>query len=173
MFWKETGNFLYFCHDASFQYVIIKMKELISGSNSKYSISKIKNIILNNSTSIRRQRIFEIRKYERSGDIQKDELSKFSISDFINKIDEVLKEFVDIINVINSLRDKAFVHLDVIDIEAYYKQIKYIDLKRIFSALKIIYDGFLCIVAPDEFHQLSMDYNMWFSHLDDIVQQLP
>ena len=72
---------------------------------------------------------------------------------------------------INSLRDKAFVHLDVIDIEAYYKQIKYIDLKRIFSALKIIYDGFLCIVAPDEFHQLSMDYNMWFSHLDNIVNE--
>lgn len=171
VFWKETGNFLYFCHDASFQYVIIKMKELISGSNSKYSISKIKNIILNNSTSIRRQRIFEIRKYKRSGDIQKDELSKFPIVDFINKIDEVLKEFEDIINVINSLRDKAFVHLDVIDIEAYYKQIKYIDLKRIFSALKIIYDGFLCIVAPDEFHQLSMDYNMWFSHLDNIVNE--
>ena len=138
------------------------MKELISGSNSKYSISKIKNIILNNSTSIKQQIIYEIREYKRSGDIQKDELPKFPISDFINKVDEVLKEFEGIINVINSLRDKAFVHLDVIDIEAYYKQIKYIDLKRIFSALKIIYDGFLCIVAPDEFHQLSMDYNMWF-----------
>ncbi len=56
MFWKETGNFLYFCHDASFQYVIIKMKELISGYNSRYSISKIKNIIQNNYNSIQQQK---------------------------------------------------------------------------------------------------------------------
>lgn len=171
MFWKETGNFLYFCHDASFQYVIIKMKELISGYNSRYSVSKIKNIIRNNYNSIQQQRIYEIREYKRSRDIQKDELPKFPISDFVKKVEEVLKEFESIIEVINGLRDKAFVHLDIINIEAYYKQIKYIDLKRIFSTLKIIYDGFLFIVAPDEFNQLSMDYNMWFSHLDQIVHE--
>ncbi len=86
-------------------------------------------------------------------------------------MEEVLKEFEGVLEVINGLRDKSFVHLDIIDIEAYYKQIKYIDLKRIFSTLKIIYVGFLCIVAPDEFNQLSMDYNMWFSHLDQIVHE--
>lgn len=169
-FWMESGNFLNFCHDASFQYVIIKLKELVAGSRSKYSIQKIKNIVQNKSTEIyKNQKIYEVRIYKNSKDVQKSKYPEFPFSEYLKKIDDMLDEYSDLIKAIAVLRDKAFAHIDGEDIESFYKKINYIGLKRIYNASRMIYDGFLYSIAPDLYHPLTMDYNMWFDHMDDIV----
>lgn len=169
-FWLESGNFLNFCHDASSQYVIIKLKELVAAKSSKYSIYKIKEIIKNNSTNIyKNQKIYEIRTYKKSKDVQKNKFPEFPFLEYMQKIDDLLMENSDLIEAIAVLRDKAFAHIDGENIEEFYKKIKYVGLKRIYNATRIIYDGFFYSIAPDQYHPLAMDYNMWFDHMDDIV----
>ena len=170
IFWRETGNFLNFVHDASFQYIIIKLKEIL-GSSSKYSITKIRNLIFNNQTAIfEKQKVNEVYIFKRSGDVLKQPFPVFPILEYLSNIDDVLNEYKNIIHAINILRDKEFAHLDGTNVDEYYKEINYVGLKRIYNSLRIIYDGFLCSVAPEKLDIIMMDYNMWFSHLDDITE---
>lgn len=170
IFWRETGNFLNFVHDASFQYIIIKLKEIL-GSSSKYSITKIRNCIENNQTAIfKKQKVYEVYTFKKSGDVLKQLFPVFPILEYLNNIDDVLNEYKNMIQAINILRDKEFAHLDGTNVDEYYKEINYVGLKRIYNSLRIIYDGFLCSVAPEKLNIIMLDYNMWFSHLDDITE---
>ena len=169
IFWKESGNLLVNVHDASFQYIVIKLKELL-GNSSKYSLGKIRNLIQNNITAIfKKQKIYEVYIFEETELIMKQQFPEFPIADFFEKTDIVLKGYKELIDAIYIIRDKEFAHIDDANLEEYYKKINYVSLKRIYNSLIIVFDGLLFSIAPDKFKNIKVNHNIWFGHLDTIV----
>ena len=167
IFWKESGDLPLFVFEGSFQYVVIKLKEFI-GSKSKYSLGKIKNILLDNCSRFSK-------KIEMHGGWAIDETKsafaqRHTIKNYVDKVDEVTKKYEATINAIKKLRDKRFAHLDAADVSSYYSELNCFDLKRIFNLLKIIYDGFLYLIAPDEYCSLIVPNNLQLVHLNNLAK---
>jgi hypothetical protein len=169
VFWNEGGNLIRYVHNASFAFVVIKLKELLSGMNSKCSIKKLRNIFENEKNRLfGEQKIFEVYKYD-NGDEFEEVFDVFPIVDYLNKIDELLNEYSNSINAINDFRDNYFAHIGELKDENSSKNLSYKNIKRIFNLIKLIYDGFLYGISPDKYASLIVDHNIWFSHLDLIV----
>lgn len=172
MFWFEGGNLPYFVNDAIIQYVVIKMKEIISGSKSKYSIEKIKNIINDKKKQIyEEQKIYEVFKFHESGDIMKVKYEPFPIMKYLEKLSDVISSYQRIINAFSDLRDNVYAHIGEVKNKESYKNLNYANLKRVFNSLKIIYDGFLFSIAPDKYAYILMRSNINFSHLNILVSK--
>jgi len=166
LFWKEGGNLVYYVNDATLQYVVIKLKELLL-NNSRYSIPKIKNLISSRQKQIfEEQEIFEIYKFEHSGDVMHEKYEPFPIIEYLNKMDKVFDSYKEILNAIADIRDNEYAHIGKVKSEDSLKKINYCGLKRVFNSLNVIYDGFLFSIAPDKFANLCMDYNIWFNQLN-------
>lgn len=169
-FWNYAGNFISFVHDASLQYIIIKLSELID--SSKYSVKKIANLIEKNKKRIFEvQKVYEVYNYQISGDVQEQLFPKFPILDCLEKLRDVLEEYKDTITAIKTLRDKEFAHLDGENVDEFYKKINYVGLKRIFNSLKIIYIGLLYSVAPEKITTMVMHSNIMLDSLDDAIDR--
>lgn len=168
IFWEEGGNFRYYVNDASMQYVVIKLKDLISNKNSRYSIPKIRNIIENHKSEIYSvQEITEVYRFKHSGDVMRQKYEPFPIVDYLAKLDRVFDDYKEILNAISDVRDNEYAHIDKVKNEDSFKKINYCGLKRIFNSSKIIYDGFLFSIAPDKFTNLFNAYSdIWFSQLN-------
>lgn len=86
-FCYEGGNLIRYVHNASFEFVVIKLKELLSGMNSKCSIKKLRNIFENEKNRLfGKQKMFEVYKYD-NGDEFEEVFDVFPIADYLNKID--------------------------------------------------------------------------------------
>lgn len=169
IFWEETGNFLRYVHNASFEYVVIKIKELLSGSDSKYSIKRFKNIFVNEKTRIfGRHHIIETFIYE-NGDSFSIKYDPFPIVEYLNKIEKTLDNYSEIINAIADYRDNNFAHIGKLKSEESSKNLSYVNLKRIYSMVKLIYDGFLFAIAPDKYTHLLVKRNILLDHMNQVV----
>ena len=171
VFWGETGNLLRYVHNASFEYVVIKLKELLSGNKSKYSITKIRNILTNNRNKVfENQKIFTVFKYD-NGDEFEIKYDPFPIIDYLDKIENLLNSYKHIINAIADYRDNYFAHISKLKDNESSKNLSYVNIKRIYNMLKLIYDGFLFAIAPDKLTSLFVEHNIWFSHLNNLVNK--
>ena len=61
-----------------------------------------------------------------------------------------------------------FAHIDELKNKDSPKEMSYVNLKRMFSLAKIIYDWFLFAVAPDKYAHIVFNSNIWFSRLNDM-----
>ena len=171
-FWKEGGNLHYYVRNSSIQFVAIRLKEYLK-SDSKYSISKIKNKLVNNKKILfDHHHIFEIVEFKKTGDIIKTEFPHFNIIDYLNKLDKVLEGYSKTIDAIIDYRDNQFAHIGNLKMPIESpREFTYINTKRIFNSLKIIYDGFYYSLAPDLYTGLHYDFNIWFDHLNQITKK--
>lgn len=170
IFWKESGNILLYVHDACFQYIVIKLKELLSGSESKYSVLKIKNILTNGKKHIyNEQKISLVYKFDESGKEIRVLYDPFPIAEYLKEMQDVLEDYKETIDALSLLRDKQFAHLSDYEEMGSTFKLTYVNIKRIFNSLKIIYDGFYYSIAPDKYVNLVIDSNMRFSHMNKIV----
>ena len=167
VFWGETGNLLRYVHNASFEYVVIKLKELLSGNKSKYSITKIRNILTNNKNKVfGNQNIFTVFKYD-NGEEFKIKYDPFPIIDYLDKINS----YKHIINAIADYRDNYFAHISERKDNKSSKNLNYVNIKRIYNMIKLIYDGFLFAIAPDKLTSLFVEHNFMFFHLNNLVNK--
>ena len=172
-FWDDGGNLRLHVNEAVVQYIVIKLNEFLSTNknSSKISINKIVNIIKNSQKSIfDEQKIIKIKKYKKSGDIQKNIYPRFNITEYLNKLTEVLDSYRYIIKAFDDYRDTKFAHLDNLKNPKSELQLTYKNIVKIFNSLKIIYDGFLFSVAPDLFNNMYVNHNVWYSHLNRISE---
>ena len=171
IFWEESGNLLRYVHDATFEYIVIKLKELISNEKSKYSIIKIRNILINNKRSFFvQQRIYEIFEYENGASFEI-EYDAFPIVDYFAEIDSTLKTYSNMIEALSDFRDNKFAHIAEIKNINSAQYLNYLNLKRIYNLLIVIYDGLLLSIAPDQFSKIFVYHDIRFAHLDQIVEE--
>ena len=171
IFWEELGNLLMYVHNASYSYIVIKLKELLSGYKSDYSIQKIKQSFKDNyELYTKKQKVYEVFTYE-NGASFKIKYEKFPIDEFINIVDGLFEHYKSTIGTIDDFRDKFFAHIDSEGIPESAKDLSYVNIKRIYNMIKLIFDGFLLSIAPDELSGLMVDNNFSFSHLNDIVKE--
>ncbi len=170
IFWKESGDLTLYVHNASIEYIVIKLKEMLKGCQSKYSIEKLKNIFTNDKKRIfGNYKVFEVFEYE-SGDTFETEYKPFPIVEYLDKIDTLLKEYSKLIAAISDFRDNQCAHIGKLKEES-SNYLTYTDIKRIYSMIKTIYDGFFLAVAPDKFVTPIVEHNIWFSNLNKIVKE--
>lgn len=170
-FWDYGGNFIRYSSQASVEFVVTKLKEYLSGE-SKYSISKIRNILANDKRRIYDDNhITEIKKFKKSGQIAKTEYPHFPIEDYLKEMDNTLQAYASQIKAIKDIRDNEFAHFgNGPKSQDSEKEITYSNIKRIYNSLLIIYDGFLFSVAPDLYANYSIDYQMWFAMLNEACE---
>lgn len=168
-FWKESGNLILYVHNASIEYIVIKLKELLT-KGSKYSIEKFKNIFMNSNKRIFADyKVFEVFKYD-NGESFEIEYKPFPIIEYLNKIEGLLNEYSALINSISDFRDNKCAHIGKLKNQS-HENLTYINIKRIYNMIKIIYAGFMIAIAPDQFATLMVDHNIWFSNLNRIVKE--
>lgn len=170
VFWKESGNLILYVHNASIEYIVIKLKELLTGSGSKYSIEKLKNVFIKEKKRIfNNSKIVKVFKYE-NGESFEIEYKPFHVIEYLNKIEVLLNEYSGLINDISDFRDNKCAHIGKLKNQS-HDNLTYINIKRIYNMIKIIYDGFMIAIAPDKFATLVVDHNIWFSNLNRIVKE--
>lgn len=171
IFWKNCGNLSYHVKNASFEFVVIKLNEMLT-SNSKYSLNKFKNIIINEMKALfQEHQIVSVRTFKRSGDVQKTAYPQFPIEKYLKAIDIVTKDYADIIFALKYYRDNVFAHIGELKKVESINELTYRKLKRTFNSLKIIYDGLFYAIAPDKFANLIIDHNLWFNYLNQITKE--
>ena len=169
IFWNETGNFLKYVHNCCYQEAVLKLIELFTSEKCKYSIHKIKNIFTNDSKHIfNEQEIYERIEFIDSKDIMEERYQTFDIKGLVALIDYALNENKPILESMKDFRDNRFAHIDVLKNDDSAKNMSYVNLKRMFSLAKSIYDAFLYVAAPDKYAALFVEPNMWFSHLNEM-----
>jgi hypothetical protein len=170
-FWKEGGNLIGFVHEASFQYVVIKIKEMIDGSNSEFSIDKICKILASDKQYLyEKHTVTEIYKFLDSGDELRVPFDPFPIDDCLKKIKEVLQIYSKTISAISDIRDNYCAHFGKPNSENSNEILTYRNLKRIFGLLKKFYDGIAYSLSPDKFAVIMFGSKMWFSQLNRETQ---
>ena len=171
IFWKEGGDLGYFTISSILDCLIIKLKEYLD-SNKFYSIKKIRNIILNDKKALfEDHKIILTKKFDRSGDVFEMEIPHFEIDKYFCKIDLILSSYSKTIDAIKDFRDTQAAHLDKMKKpEATKAEMTLINIRRIFNAIRIIYDGFLFSVAPDMYGNIVYEPNLFFGHLNDMTR---
>lgn len=168
-FWEYGGNLAFQISKVTVEYVVIKLNEFFS--KSKYSIFKIRNILNNDKKAIYdEQKIIIKRTYKTSGDIQEILYDRFNIEKYLSKLDNILSEYKNILEAFKDIRDTQFAHFDEPKIEGSRSKLTYLNLIKIFNTLKVIYDGFLYSVAPDLYKLITVEANVWYSRLNDVVK---
>ena len=114
------------------------------------------------------QEIYERIEFLESKDIMEEKYQPFNIEKFVELITSVLEENKNILDAMKDYRDNRFAHIDELKNENSSKEMSYVNLKRMFSLAKNIYDGFLFAVAPDKYAHIIFDSNIWFSHLNEM-----
>ena len=89
----------------------------------------------------------------------------------MDKIENLLNSYKHIINAIADYRDNYFAHISELKDNESSKNLSYVNIKRIYNMLKLIYDGFLFAIAPDKLTSLFVEHNIWFSHLNNLVNK--
>ncbi|MDY4934131.1 MAG: hypothetical protein SPH55_02625 [Eubacteriales bacterium] len=170
-FWNELGKLYNYVHESSFEYVVIKLKELISGADSKYSVLKFRNIFKDSFDSIfGKQQITATYIYS-NGDSIEILYDPFPIIEYLDKITIMQNEYSELTTALDDFRDKVCAHIDKLKNQGTPYNLTYANVKRIFNMLKIIYDGFLFAVAPDKYTPVFFQSNIWFSNMDYIVEK--
>ena len=168
-FWNDGGNLIKYVHNACFGMAVLRLSELLNNKSCKYSIAKIKNSLLTDSKYVfKDQEIYERMEFVESGDILEERYEHFNIETFFNLVDETLKGYKVITDALKDYRDTQFAHIDELKSEESSNLLSYVNLKRMFSLTKAIYDGLLYTVAPDKYATIVFDPNIWFSHLNEI-----
>lgn len=169
VFWNDTGNLIRFVHNCCFQEAVLKLRELLMNSSCKYSVKKICNTLLSDSKYLfKEQEIYEHIEFIESKDVIQEKYEPFNINEFVKLIDSVLEENKNILDAMKDYRDNMFAHIDELKNENSSKAMSYVNLKRMFSLAKNIYDGFLFVVAPDKYAHIVFNSNIWFSHLNEM-----
>ena len=170
VFWAEGGNLKYFIFKSTIQYIIIKLKELINGSNSKISITTLLNTIEKDKITLYdKQKIYRIITNDKTKKFEEVLFDTFPIIDYINSIKNVLNSYEEILNCIKDIRDKECAHLERIN-ETNLSKLQSFDIRRIYNSIKIIYDGLYFSLAPDLYDDREYDPNICISHLNNIVE---
>ena len=170
-FWNELGSFCNFVHESSFEYVVIKLKELISGAKSKYSVLKFRNILKDcYDSNFRKQQITATYIYS-NGDSIEVPYDPFPIIDYLDKIAVMQNEYSELTTALDDFRDNVCAHIGKLKHQGTPYNLTYANVKRIFNMLKTIYDGFLFAVAPDKYTPVIFQSNIWFSNMDYIVEK--
>ena len=170
-FWNELGSFCNFVHESSFEYVVIKLKELISGAKSKYSVLKFRNILKDcYDSNFRKQQITATYIYS-NGDSIEVPYDPFPIIDYLDKIAVMQNEYTELTTALDDFRDNVCAHIGKLKHQGTPYNLTYANVKRIFNMLKTIYDGFLFAVAPDKYTPVFFQSNIWFSNMDYIVEK--
>ena len=170
-FWNELGSFCNFVHESSFEYVVIKLKELISGAKSKYSVLKFRNILKDcYDSNFRKQQITATYIYS-NGDSIEVPYDPFPIIDYLDKIAVMQNEYTELTTALDDFRDNVCAHIGKLKHQGTPYNLTYANVKRIFNMLKTIYDGFLFAVAPDKYTPVVFQSNIWFSNMDYIVEK--
>lgn len=169
-FWEETGNLLRYVHNTCFEEAVLKLSELLIDRSCKYSINKIKNSLLAESKYVfKEQEIYECMEFENSGDIMEERFEPFNINKFADLVSNSVDHYRKILDALKDYRDTQFAHIDTLKSEESPKSFSYVNLKRMFSLAKAIYDGFLYVVAPDKYATIIFDSNISFSHLNEMT----
>ena len=169
IFWEDTGNLLKYVHNCCLQEAVIKLTELLTNAKCKYSIPKIKNILIEDSKHIfSRQEIYELMTFHNSKDQIKEKYPPFDIKGLMNLIDSAYEDVSYILNSMKDFRDNRFAHVDLLKDKDSTKNLTNLNIKRIYSLTKSVYNAFLYAVAPDKYTTLRVDANIWFSHLNDM-----
>lgn len=92
----------------------------------------------------------------------------FDISEFVELINNVLDANKPLLEAMKDYRDNQFAHIGNLKNENSSKQMSYVNVKRMFSLAKIVYDAFLFVVAPDKYASIVFDSNICFLHLNEI-----
>ena len=107
----------------------------------------------------------------KNGDFFIIEYDSFPMAEYFEKIDLMIKKYSPIINAIADYRDNRFAHIGELKNKESTFYLSYVNIKRIFNMLKLIYDGLLISIAPDKFYNIYVDQNIHFAHLDQIVKE--
>lgn len=172
-FWTQSGNLIRYVHQASLEYVKTKLIELLSGDKCHHTIKKIRNIIENDKKNIDAQKIYEVYNYE-NGDVLKIQFENLPIKEYLKLEKEALEDrYKQPIDAIQISRDKQCAHMDNIDVNdrEYLEILTYRKIRRIYSLIKCLYDGFLYIVAPDQFTNLFVQRNIWLDNINSIAEE--
>lgn len=169
-FWEETGNLLRYVHNTCFEEAVLKLSELLIDRSCKYSINKIKNSLLAESKYVfKEQEIYERVEFENSGDIIEERFEPFNINEFADLVSDSVDHYRKILDALKDYRDTQFAHIDTLKSKESPKALSYVNLKRMFSLVKAIYDGFLYVVAPDKYATIIFDSNISFFHLNEMT----
>lgn len=169
-FWGDGGNLAGYVRDASFQVLVIKLREFLGG-NSKYSYTKIKNELQNRRKALYDDhKIVEVRKFKRSGEVMKTEYPHFPIEDYLGKLNDVIEAYKKKTDALIDYRNGVFVHTSGLKNPESEHYMTFRNVKQILNSLKIIYDGFLYSIAPDLYKNLWVKHSMEFDHMNEISQ---
>ena len=169
-FWEETGNLLRYVHNTCFEEAVLKLSELLIDRSCKYSINKIKNSLLAESKYVfKEQEIYERVEFENSGDIIEERFEPFNINEFADLVSDSVDHYRKILDALKDYRDTQFAHIDTLKSKESPKALSYVNLKRMFSLVKAIYDVFLYVVAPDKYATIIFDSNISFFHLNEMT----
>lgn len=172
-FWTQSGNLIRYVHQASLEYVKTKLIELLSGDKCHYTIKKISNLIENNKKNINAQKIYEVYNYK-NGDVLKMQFDNLPIKEYLKLEKEAVEDrYKQTIDAIQISRDKQCAHMDNISANNRKKLniLNYRKIRRIYSLIKCLYDGFLYIVAPDQFTNLFVHRNIWLDNINSIAEE--
>lgn len=170
-FWGETGNLIRYVRNCCFQEAVLKLREILLDGSCKYSVKRISNSLLADSKYVfKEQEIYERLEFEDSKDVMEERFEAFSIEDFVKLIEKVLDENKGILDAIKDYRDNQIAHIGKLKDPDSPKMLSYVNLKRMFSLAKCIYDGFLYATAPDKYASIILYSNIWFSHLNEICK---
>ena len=173
LLWDYGGNLGGYVEVASVQLVVIRLKEYLSkSSDSRFSIYKIKNIINTSKKAFfDDHRIIKVKTYVESGDKMETPFPHFEIDKYLDKLNNVLVSYEKVVNAISDYRDTQFAHIDKLkNPEESRKALTFVNLKRVFNSLKIIYDGLLYSVAPDLFTRLVYNHNLKFNVINSYIE---
>lgn len=168
-FWADSGNLVRYVHNCCFQEAVLKLCELLMDGSCKYSVKKICNTLLADSKYVfKEQEIYEQLEFEESKDVMEERFEPFDISEFVELINNALDANKALLEAMKDYRDNQFAHIGNLKKENSSKQMSYVNVKRMFSLAKIIYDAFLFVVAPDKYASIIFDSNICFIHLNEL-----
>lgn len=173
VFWSDGGNFEYYIKQSLISTLVIKLMEYFDCARqnlSRYSLKALRNRIENDKNNIFvKQRIFRVKKFTTTGHVIKTEFEPYPINEFFRLLDKLLREYEAILTGLKDYRDNYYAHIDTLDNEETSKQqLTLLNIRKVLNTLKKVYDSLLYAVAPDKYTHLVVDFNIWYSHMNQI-----
>lgn len=169
-FWKSSGNLARYVYYSSLQHVIIFLNECKCGSDSKYSIDKLKKCIDSNPKVKASNQQINIVCSFKNNDVIKCEYTPFPIDEFIKLIDNACKKYEELLGSIKHARNKYFAHINEISDTQPFNELTFVNISRAYNLLKVIFDAFLFVIAPDKYFSIGpIEYNIHLDHLEKII----
>jgi len=170
IFWDETGDLLRYVHNASFENIVLKLKELLN-PDCKYSIPKIMKTLDGNKENYSKK----IKMYcildDKKGFTKELKYDTYSIDAFIIDVNDLLNNSKKIIDDARLLRNKYLAHIEDIDWNKYKIELSFVNLKRLYKTIETIYGFSIMVLSPDRLAENIFDDNFRFNHLDAIVEE--